>query len=269
MADATLAAVERLIATVARLREPERGCPWDLAQTNTSLIPCVLEEAHEVADALRHGTNQDVAEELGDLLLQVLLQAQIGEQEQRFTLLQICNAIHHKLVRRHPHVFSTARVEDEAAARKSWNAVKAREAQARGEIGLSRQLEGKARSLPALAAAMAVSRKVAAAGFDWPTQDAVWDKVDEELSELRAAKTVDEARAELGDLLFTLVNIARWQGLDPEEALAGTNRRFLQRFAHVEAALDHDLERMAAQDTDTLQALWQRAKQQTAGSNPP
>lgn len=256
MADATLAAMEQLITTVARLRDPKRGCPWDLAQTNTSLIPYVLEEAHEVADALRHGSNQEIAEELGDLLLQVLLQAQIGEQEQRFTLLQICTAIQHKLVQRHPHVFATARIEDEAAARESWDAIKNREAQARGEVGLSRRLMEKARSLPALAAALAISRKVAAAGFDWPTQDAVWDKLDEELTELRGAKRADEAQAELGDLLFTLVNIARWQGMDPEAALAGTNRRFLERFAHVEAALGHNLQPMAAQSTETLQSLW-------------
>ena len=261
--------MEQLITTVARLREPERGCPWDLAQTNTSLIPYVLEEAHEVADALRHGSNRDIADELGDLLLQVLLQAQIGEQTQRFTLLQICTAIQDKLVRRHPHVFATACVADEAAARESWNTIKDQEAKAQGAIGLSQQLVHKVRCLPALAAAMVISRKVAAVGFDWTTQDAVWKKVDEELAELREAENRNQVQAELGDLLFTLVNLARWQGMDPEEALAGANRRFLERFAYMEAALDHDLQCMARQNPQTLQALWEKAKQHTSTTSKP
>ncbi len=273
-AGATQAALAELVAVVARLRDPAGGCPWDLEQTHASLVPYVLEEAHEVADAIRHGDDRHLAEELGDLLLQVVLHAQIASEAGRFNLEQIARGISAKLVRRHPHVFAGAEAADSAAVRRSWEAIKAEETQQRqaaqgGEVEpsaspLSDRLAGNLRGQPALAGAMTISRKAAAAGFEWDAIDGVWAKVHEELDELKEA--VAEAQAsgdpshaqeELGDLLFTLVNVARWCGLDPEAGLAGTNRRFLDRFSRVEAALGGDLQGRSIQE---LEGLWQQAK---------
>jgi XTP/dITP diphosphohydrolase len=274
----TLAALAELIAVVARLRDPEGGCPWDREQTHASLVPYVLEEAHEVADAIRHGDDQHLAEELGDLLLQVVLHAQIASEEGRFDLAAIAAGLSAKLVRRHPHVFAEAEAGDSAAVKQLWEAIKTEEQnQGRSTEALtsasplSDRLAGKVRGQPALAGAMTISKKAAAAGFEWDGIDGVWDKVHEELDELKEA--VDEARAsgdrahaqeELGDLLFTLVNVARWCGIDPEAGLAGTNRRFLDRFSRVEAALGGDLGGRSIQE---LEGLWQQAKAQIRAEN--
>ena len=306
---ATLAALAELIAVVDRLRDPETGCPWDLEQTHASLVPYVLEEAHEVADAIRHGDDHHLAEELGDLLLQVVLHARIAGEQQRFDLETIARGISAKLIRRHPHVFAGAEAADSAAVRRSWEAIKEAERAERaggsagrdaaaglqgtrpvvgvpsaavvhladsagGETGgatpaaaassspLSDRLAGKVRGQPALAGAMTISRKAAAAGFEWDDMAGVWEKVHEELEELKEAVTSgDKAHAEeeLGDVLFTLVNVARWCGIDPEAGLAGTNRRFLDRFSRVEAALGGDLQGRGIRE---LEGLWQQAKAQ-------
>lgn len=286
--EATLGALAELVAVVDRLRDPERGCPWDLEQTHASLVPYVLEEAHEVADAIRHGDDRHLEEELGDLLLQVLLHARIASEDGRFDLERIARGISAKLVRRHPHVFgggeacgaatgSTA--TDSAAVRASWEAIKeaerrqreaeAAQGEARGAASaspLSDRLACKVRGQPALAGAMTISRKAAAAGFEWDTMDGVWAKVHEELDELKEAVAAAQAggerhhaEAELGDLLFTLVNVARWCGIDPEAGLAGTNRRFLDRFSRVEAALGGDLQGRGIRE---LEELWRQAKAQ-------
>jgi len=266
--DPSLAALSELIAVVAQLRDPEGGCPWDLEQTHATLAPYVLEEAHEVADAIRHGDDDHLAEELGDLLLQVVLHAQIASEAGRFNLEQIVRGISTKLVRRHPHVFG-----GEAA---SWEAIKAAErAECEGDTPsaspLSDRLAGKVRGQPALAGAMTISKKAAAAGFEWDDIEGVWKKVHEELDELKEAvgeamASGDKAHAqeELGDVLFTLVNVARWCGLDPEAGLAGTNRRFLDRFSRVEAALGGDLQGRSIRE---LEGLWQQAKAQIRAEN--
>ncbi len=250
-------ALHELVAVVARLRDPEGGCPWDLEQTHTSLVPYVLEEAHELADAIRHGDDAHLAEELGDLLLQVVLHAQIASEAGRFNLEQVAAGIRDKLIRRHPHVFGGAAAADSAAVRERWEAIKAEE---RPDASLSERLAAKVRGQPALAGAMAISRKAASAGFEWNDLAGVWQKVHEELDELKAASASGDrahAQSELGDLLFTLVNVARWCGLDPEAGLAGTNRRFLARFARVEAALDGEL---AGRSLAELEGLWRQAK---------
>jgi XTP/dITP diphosphohydrolase len=266
-------ALTRLIAVVASLRDPETGCPWDLEQTHDSLVPYVLEEAHEVADAIRHGDDAHLAEELGDLLLQVVLHAQIGAEEQRFDMAAIANGISDKLIRRHPHVFGDDAASianlgtggDPDAVKRSWEAIKASEKHNAGVASsspLSDQLAGKVRGQPALAAAMTISKKAAAAGFEWDTIEGVWAKVHEELDELKdavASGDTAHAQAELGDVLFTLVNVARWCGLDPEAGLAGTNRRFLGRFSRVEAALEGEL---AGKHISELEAQWRTAKTQ-------
>ena len=258
--------LRRLETLVARLRDPAEGCPWDLEQTHQSLTPYVLEEAHEVADAIRHGDDQHLKEELGDLLLQVVLHARIAEEDNRFDLNAVAAGISDKLVRRHPHVFADAEARDSAAVRNSWEAIKAQEragakAAAVSASPLSDQLANKVRGQPALSGAMTISRKAAKAGFEWEDIAGVWSKVNEELEELKdAICSGDKAHAqeELGDVLFTLVNVARWCELSPEEGLAGTNQRFLDRFSRVEAALDGDLE---GQSIQKLEELWQQAKQ--------
>jgi XTP/dITP diphosphohydrolase len=269
-----LAALAELIATVDHLRDPRRGCPWDLEQTHASLIPFVLEEAHEVADAIRHGDDRHLEEELGDLLLQVLLHARLASEEERFTLEGVVRGLNAKLVRRHPHVFGEGdgeAVADAAAVRRGWEAIKARERAEPAAPGgpseaavspapLSDRLAGKVRGQPALAGAMTISRKAAAAGFEWDDMAGVWEKVHEELDELKEAVASGDrvhAQEELGDVLFTLVNVARWCGVDPEEGLAGTNRRFLDRFARVEAALGGDLRGRSLRE---LEVHWRAAK---------
>ncbi|WP_186472170.1 nucleoside triphosphate pyrophosphohydrolase [Synechococcus sp. BMK-MC-1] len=257
--------LRHLESVVARLRDPVNGCPWDLEQTHASLVPYVLEEAHEVADAIRHGDDRHLKEELGDLLLQVVLHARIGEENNRFDLDAIATAISDKLIRRHPHVFGEARAESTEAVRLSWEAIKAAERAEQSGGGqssspLSDQLAGKVRGQPALAAAMTISRMAAKAGFEWDAIDGVWGKVQEELDELKEAIASGDrrhAQDELGDVLFTLVNVARWCGLDPEEGLAATNQRFLERFSRVESALNGDLQGRSIQE---LEALWQQAK---------
>jgi XTP/dITP diphosphohydrolase len=274
----SLEALSELVAVVSRLRDPQTGCPWDLEQTHASLVPYVIEEAHEVADAIRHGDDGHLEEELGDLLLQVVLHAQIAREQGRFDLASISRAISSKLIRRHPHVFGGAQAKDVAAVKQTWEAIKAEERQQKttrsGETHpatpsaspLSDQLNRKLRGQNALVGAMTISKKAAAAGFEWDDLDGVWEKVGEELEELKEA--VDEARTtgdrahaqeELGDLLFTLVNVARWCQICPEEGLDGTNQRFLDRFSRVEAALGGDLK---GQNIRDLEGLWQQAKAQ-------
>ena len=257
MAESTSAALQELIDVVARLRDPNGGCPWDLEQTHQSLVPYVLEEAHEVADAIRHGDDDQISEELGDLLLQVVLHAQIASENKRFDLERVARGISAKLIRRHPHVFG--------GELRSWDEIKAEEqTTTTGESNspLSDRLANKVRGQPALAGAMTISKKAAKAGFEWDNLSGVWDKVNEELAELQdaiASGDSQHAQAELGDVLFTLVNVARWCGIEPEEGLAGTNQRFLARFSRVEAALGGDLQ---GRSINELEGLWQAAKAQ-------
>ena len=278
-----LSDLAELIAIVERLRDPVSGCPWDLEQTHESLIPYVLEEAHEVADAIRQGDDDPLCEELGDLLLQVVLHARIAQEAGRFDLAAIARAINAKMVRRHPHVFgpdqALDRPADASAVRVRWEAIKAAEKQAAAAAAssataaggpgtptssspLSDQLAAQVRGQGALAGAMTISRRAAAAGFEWDDLAGVWAKVDEELDELRQALAQGDpahAQTELGDVLFTLVNLARWSQLDPEAGLAGTNRRFLDRFSRVEAALGGDL---GGRPLAELEAHWRQAKAQ-------
>ena len=259
------AALSELITVVAQLLNPEGGCPWDLEQTHASLVPYVLEEAHEVADAIRYGDDAHLQEELGDLLLQVVLHAQIAQDDGRFDLAEVAAGISEKLIRRHPHVFAGAEAADSAAVKANWEAIKAAEkatdpASEPSASPLSDRLASKVRGQPALAGAMTISKKAAAAGFEWDDMAGVWEKVHEELDELKQAVASGNkvhAQEELGDVLFTLVNVARWCGIDPEAGLAGTNRRFLDRFSRVEAALDGDLKGRSIRE---LEGLWQQAK---------
>jgi XTP/dITP diphosphohydrolase len=261
-----LEALQQLIDVVAQLRSPDGGCPWDLAQTPQSLTPYVIEEAYEVVDAIRSGDKNAIAEELGDLLLQVVLQAQIAREQGQFTLTEVAQGITQKLIRRHPHVFGDVEVQGVEEVHQNWEQIKAAE---KGETTaetqlLSRKLSRYAGTLPPLMAGMKISQKAAAAGFEWDAVDGVWAKFQEELGEFQEAlEQEDKAQqqAELGDLLFTLINIARWYDLDPTDALQGTNQRFIQRLAKMEAIADRPL---SDYTLDELEHFWQQAKAQLA-----
>jgi XTP/dITP diphosphohydrolase len=277
MQNSTLAALQKLqelIEVVAQLRSPDGGCPWDLAQTPQTLIPYVLEEAYEVVDALRQGEPDAIADELGDLLLQVVLQAQIASEFGQFDLATVAAGITEKLIRRHPHVFGDVAVADVEAVKQNWEAIKATEEQSKtapetsqGEASLVPRLSRYARSLPALTAAMKISRKAAAAGFEWENVEGVWEKFHEELAEFEQAlqaETKAQQQAELGDLLFTIVNLARWCDLDPDEALSSTNQRFIKRLTLVEGVADRPLSEYSSEELDRL---WQQAKAQLANQS--
>jgi XTP/dITP diphosphohydrolase len=262
---AILAALERLIDVIAQLRHPETGCPWDLAQTPTSLIPYVIEEAYEVVDAIQVGEKGAIAEELGDLLLQVVLQAQVASDNGDFDLGTVATGIADKLVRRHPHIFGDASGETPEEVSQNWERIKSEEKGIPHEPHkLTPKLVKYSRTLPPLMAASNISVKAAKAGFEWDNIDGVWDKFHEELDEFRtalASEPKENQQAELGDLLFTLVNLARWYDLDPSEALQSTNRRFIKRFELVESVAEKPLGEYGIEE---LEALWQKAKAQLA-----
>ncbi len=259
---ATLDALQHLIEVVAKLRSPNGGCPWDLAQTRETLVPYVIEEAYEVVDAIRSGDNDAIAEELGDLLLQVVLQAQIAGDERQFDLSLVAQKISEKLIRRHPHVFADVTVENLDEIHRNWEQIKADEkGQDFAETQrLTYQLKRYVRSLPPLMAGMKISKKAAAAGFEWNSINDVWAKFQEELAEFQHALAHEDKaaqQAELGDVFFTLVNLARWHDLDPSEAVQGTNQRFIQRLMQIEAVVDRPL---AEYSLDELEQFWQQAK---------
>lgn len=263
---ATLAAVQQLINVVAQLRSPDGGCPWDLAQTPETLTPYVIEEAYEVVDAIKSGDPNAIAEELGDLLLQVVLQAQIASEKGKFSLTEVAQGITQKLIRRHPHVFGDVQVNTINEVQQNWQEIKAQE---KGESvedtqKLSAKLSRYARTLPPLMAGMKISEKAAAVGFEWENVDGVWAKFDEELAELKQAiahETPAAQQAELGDLLFVVINLARWYNLNPSEALQGTNQRFIQRLFQMETFADRSLSDYTLEE---LENLWQQAKARLA-----
>ncbi len=257
-------AFQKLTNVVAQLRNPEGGCPWDLAQTPETLIPYIIEEAYETVDAIRQGDPDAIADELGDLLLQVVLQSQLASESQQFSLTEVAESIAAKLIRRHPHVFGVLRINSIEEVHTNWEKIKAAE---KGETVaatevLSHKLQRYARRLPPLMAGLKLSEKAAAAGFEWPDMNGVWAKFYEELSEFQEALLNGdpvEQEAELGDLIFTLVNIARWCEIDPAAALHQTNLKLIERVRLIESKADKPLSEYALED---LEQLWQEAKQQ-------
>jgi tetrapyrrole methylase family protein/MazG family protein len=252
-----------MAAISARLRAPD-GCPWDRKQTHASLRPFVLEEAYETVDAIEKGGAADLAEELGDLFLQVVLHAQLAAEEGTFDLVDVYRALGAKIVRRHPHVFGDVEANSAEQVLRNWETIKATE---RADAGREPSaFAGIARALPALPASREIQERASSMGWDWDAVEGVWEKVREELEELHAAGVVsgDEGRDarlhELGDLLFAVVNLARWMKLDPEEALRAANRRWIERYGRVEAlatrrGLDLDQLDMAGKDE-----LWDAVK---------
>ncbi|GIX47807.1 MAG: nucleoside triphosphate pyrophosphohydrolase [Candidatus Tectimicrobiota bacterium] len=248
----------RLLDTVDRLRSPG-GCPWDRAQTPRSLLPYFLEEVYEVIESIEAERPQALQEELGDVLLHVVFQARLAQEQGQFTIADCLQRVADKLVRRHPHVFGDAAAAGPAEARQRWETAKQRE---KGRTSL---LDGVPRQLPALTRAQRVQEKAAAVGFDWERLEEVWAKVGEELAELRAACDAGDAAAvaeEFGDLLFSLVNLARFLRLDAEGALRQAIAKFERRFRAIEAELARQGRRVDEASLAELDALWERLRQQ-------
>lgn len=246
---------------MARLRAPD-GCPWDREQDFDSIKKYTLEETYEVLDAIDRRDWRDLCEELGDFLLQAVFYAQMAQEDGKFTIGDALDAINEKLIRRHPHVFGTGDAKTADQVKTRWDEIKAEEKRARAEKpkGL---LDGVPRAMPALVEAQQISSKAAGAGFDWPEIGQVADKVREELAELEEAQAKagsDEIEAELGDLLFTLVNLARFLKVDPEQALRRTNAKFRKRFGYVERGLAVRGRSLAESNLEEMEALWQEAK---------
>jgi XTP/dITP diphosphohydrolase/ATP diphosphatase len=277
---------EQSVAIMARLRAPD-GCPWDREQSFDTIRKYTLEEAYEVFDAIERRDFPHLAEELGDLLLQVLFYAEMAANEGHFTMADVLNHLNSKLIRRHPHVFGEAaaraagnraevdaNVEGSAAAvLRNWDEIKAAEKRAGSASGEKKsRLDSVQRAMPALAEAAKLGSKAAKAGFDWPTWRELLPKLVEETAELEAeAASGDPARqpaveAELGDLLFTVVNLGRHLGVDAEMALRGCNKRFRDRFREMERASERPLEELGPEE---LEALWAGAKRKLAGSSAP
>ncbi|WP_105103919.1 nucleoside triphosphate pyrophosphohydrolase [Microbulbifer pacificus] len=260
--------VEDLQYLMSQLRDPESGCPWDLKQTFATIVPSTIEEAYEVAEAIEREDFTHLREELGDLLFQVIFYAQLGREQGHFDFSGIVDTLVRKLVRRHPHVFPSGDLYgdnrsvdiDEEQIKANWEATKAAERESKGERGT---LGGVASGLPALTRAAKLQKRAAQVGFDWPAVDGVLEKVAEELQELREAITSGDtahAREELGDLLFSCVNVARHLSVDPETALRQCNRKFERRFGEVESALRLRNQQPSDVSLEELDRLWEAAK---------
>lgn len=254
--------IDRLLAIMARLRDPERGCPWDLEQTFETIAPHTVEEAYEVLDAIRRGDMAALVDELGDLLFQIVFYARLGSEAGAFDFADVARAISDKMVRRHPHVFGDEPAPDAAVRARRWEAIKAAERAARNDGGA---LDGVVRALPALSRALKLQRRAARVGFDWRAVEPVLRKLYEEIAELEAelerpdpppARVTDE----IGDLLFSCVNLARHVGADPEAALRAANDKFERRFRRVEALLAAAGRTPEQASPEEMNRLWERAK---------
>jgi MazG family protein len=256
-----IASPHGMAAISARLRAPD-GCPWDRRQDHRSLRPYLLEEAYETLDAIERGTPADLAEELGDLYLQVILHAQLAAEAGEFDLTDVYRTLGTKIIRRHPHVFGDVAVSGVDQVLANWETIKSEEREDAGRPPAS--FADVARTLPALPASREIQERASALGWDWPSVDGVWEKIGEELDELRAADAEPspaEARLhELGDVLFALANLARWLHVDPEEALRLANRRWVDRYAAVESLAAARGLVLADLDADAKDALWDEVK---------
>jgi nucleoside triphosphate diphosphatase len=253
--------LERLLAIMAQLRDPQSGCPWDVAQSFRTIAPYTIEEAYEVAEAAELNDAPALKDELGDLLLQVVFHARMAEEVGKFAFDDVAQTISEKMVRRHPHVFGDTAIDTAAAQTVAWEEQKAAERHAKGAAGA---LDGVGVGLPALTRAAKLQRRAARVGFDWPEVEPVFAKIDEEIAELRAAMAEGPARIEdeIGDLLFSVVNLARWLETDPEQALRGACRKFENRFHRVEAKLAAEGKLPGTATLDEMEEAWRWAKRQ-------
>jgi MazG family protein len=263
---------EKLVAVQKRLRAPQ-GCPWDREQTHATLRPYLVEEAYEVIDALDSGDDAKFAEEMGDLLLQVVFHSEIAREQERFSVADVLREIHDKMVRRHPHVFGDVRARNSAEVLQNWERIKASErlgkdaSPANGTSKAQQKsaslLDGVSRGLPAMLQGLQLTRKAARAGFDWQDADGIFEKLREEMAEVRHAlceKDVKKAEEELGDLLFAAVNLARFVQVDPEIALKKANTKFQRRFMEMEKAALHSGRTFDGMPREDKESLWDAVK---------
>lgn len=264
--------ISRLIEIMEALRKPETGCPWDVVQTFETIKPYTIEEAYEVADAIERRDMDDLCDELGDLLLQVVFHARIAEERGEFAFGDVVHAVTSKMIRRHPHVFAASEADTPDSVKLQWDRIKAEEkrerAARRARRGITEDfkagfLGGVQRSQPALTEALKLQEQAARVGFDWSDPAPILDKIEEEIAELREA--LEEGRPEkvsdeLGDLIFALVNIGRHVKADPENALRGTNTKFRRRFNHIEKSLGENGETLEEASLERMEDLWQAAK---------
>jgi tetrapyrrole methylase family protein/MazG family protein len=247
---------DTLVEIIARLRAPD-GCPWDKEQTHQSLRASLISECYEVLEALDKGDAAKLCEELGDLLLQIVLHAQIAKDDGEFEINDVIESIDTKIIRRHPHIFGTAKVKNAEEVMHNWEALK----KAERDEGES-MLAGVPKDMPALAYAYEISRRAVRVGFEWENIEGVIDKMAEEIKEIKDAASLEEKEREYGDLLFTLVNVARWEGVDAESALRQANRKFYQRFSHMEELCRRRGLNFAELSFKEKDDLWEEAKRE-------
>lgn len=264
--------ISRLIEIMEALRDPETGCPWDIVQTFETIKPYTIEEAYEVADAIERSDMDDLCEELGDLLLQVVFHSRIAEEMGSFSFGDVVQAVTSKMIRRHPHVFAVSDADTPESVKLQWDQIKAAEKRERLERRASRGVsdDPKAgflgsiqRSQPALTEALKLQEQAARVGFDWSAAEPILDKIEEEIGELRQALAEGRSESisdELGDLIFAMVNIGRHVKVDAENALRGTNTKFRRRFRHIETSLAASGETLEAASLERMEELWQAAK---------
>jgi MazG family protein len=273
MADAATKrhSLDDLLQVMARLRDPETGCPWDLEQSFASIAPYTIEEAYEVADAISREDREGLKDELGDLLLQVVYHAQLASEQAGFDFADVADAITRKMIRRHPHVFDDPSLRKAFVSSDLWRRIKEEEKAERGHAGGTSRLDDVPIALPALTRAVKLQKRAADAGFDWPSLAPVLEKAEEEIAELKAA--IDEAKMEVaadrarrrvaeefGDLLFVMANVARHLGVDPEASLRAANAKFVRRFKSIEAALASEGRRPEDATLEEMDRLWDAAK---------
>jgi ATP diphosphatase len=254
--------INRLLDIMARLRDPEGGCPWDLAQDFDSIAPYTVEEAFEVAEAIANGDRDELRDELGDLLLQVVFHSQMAAEQGSFDFHDVAESISEKMLRRHPHVFGDAKADDGEAVKQHWEAIKAAERAEKGKEYKS-ALDGVPEGIPALQRAAKLQKKASKVGFDWDRPEEVVGQLHSELDELREAmadndqEKIDE---EFGDVLFTLVNLSRHLNIDAEQSLRRAGGKFRRRFTHMETQAEQSGRTIRDFDRDQLEVLWQNAK---------
>lgn len=253
---------DQLVEVINKLRSPG-GCPWDREQTHSSLKPMLLEETYEVIEAIEENDDQELSGELGDLLLQIVFHSQIASETNRFTIKDVIEKVHDKMIRRHPHVFGDEEANSSAEVLRNWEAIKAAEKKAAGEKKTS-MLDSVSTSMPALMEAFQMTSRVARVRFDWPSVKDCFDKLHEEVAELKAEiEKPDNEKAitdEVGDLLFMAVNIARLLNIDPESALKSANRKFRRRFAFIENSLASKGKTPSESSLEEMEIHWQEAK---------
>ncbi len=247
--DSRLKAFERLLNIMDELREQ---CPWDRKQSNETLRHLTIEETYELSDAILKNDNDEIKKELGDLMLHMVFYSKIGEEKNAFNITDVLETVCDKLVRRHPHIYGDVKVNDEEEVKQNWEQIKLKE-------GNKSVLGGVPKSMPSLIKAMRMQDKAAQVGFDWPEKDQVWNKVEEELQEF---KTADEnnIEAEFGDLLFSLVNFARWNNINPDDALEQTNAKFKRRFEYIELQAKRNDKSLKEMTLEEMDEIWNKAK---------